>query len=257
MLDSHCHLNDEKLFPRRAEVIEEAKKRGVNLFLCVGWDVESSRLAVQIAHEFPEVYAAVGLHPENLDGVDEGSLMEIKELAKDPKVLAIGEIGLDYHWFKDPAIRENQKKWFIKQIELANELHLPVSIHARDATQDTYDLLLVHPVLSKGNLHCYSGSVEMMKKFVPLGFYFGFDGPITYKGSIEPKNNATQVPTERILTETDSPYLTPVPYRGQTNEPKYIPEILKEMAVLRGESIENMEKIVERNFKNLFHVEQK
>jgi TatD DNase family protein len=255
MLDSHCHINDDKLFEDRANVIDRAMRAGVSTFLCVGWDLESSKKALQIAHEFPQVYAAVGIHPENVDGVNEESFKAIKEMAADPKVLAIGEIGLDYHWNKDEANHGFQKFVFIKQIEMANELGLPISVHARDATADTYDILKGHPVIKKGVLHCYSGPTVMVSLFSKLGFYFGFDGPITYKGSIVPKENVKQVPLDRLLSETDSPYLTPVPFRGQTNEPQYIKEIVQEMGVLRGVSAEEIEKTILSNFKNLFHVE--
>jgi TatD DNase family protein len=256
MLDSHCHLNDDKLFPDRSRHIDEAHQAGVTLFLVAGWDVESSKKALQIAHEFPSVYAAVGIHPENLEGIDESSLAQIETLAKDPKAIAIGEIGLDYHWYKEAKDHEQQKEWFIKQIDMANRLNLPICIHARDATQDTYDLLRNHPVKRSGNLHCYSGSTEMLPLFAKLGFYFGFDGPITYKNSLVPKANVKACPADRLLSETDSPYLTPTPFRGEMNSPKHIPEIVKEMAVLRGISLDEIEKQIEQNFRSLFHVEQ-
>lgn len=255
MLDSHCHLNDEKLYPDRGKFIDNAKAAGVTLFLCVGWDVESSKKSLQITREFPGVYSAVGLHPENLDGVSDADLEEIRKMAKDPRVLAIGEIGLDYHWFKDEAVQKKQRDWFIKQIDLANELNLPISVHARDATQDTYEILKNHPLKRGGVLHCYSGSTEMLLEFAKLGFYFGFDGPITYKGSIVPKENVKACPEDRILSETDSPYLTPVPFRGRVNEPLHIVEIVKEMADLRGEPLKTVENSILLNFKNLFHVE--
>jgi TatD DNase family protein len=256
MLDSHCHLNDDKLFPERARHIEEAHQAGVHLFLVAGWDLESSKKALQIAHEFSDVYVAIGFHPENLEGVDDRSLSEIEALAQDPKVVAIGEIGLDYHWYKEERDHARQKEWFVKQIDLANRLNLPICIHAREATKDTYDLLKAHPVNRSGNLHCYSGSTEMMPSFAKLGFYFGFDGPITYKNSLVPKANVKACPLDRLLSETDSPYLTPTPFRGQMNAPKYIPEIVKEMAFLRGIPLEEIEKEIERNFRSLFHVEQ-
>ena len=253
MLDSHCHLNDDGLFEERAEVIKRANEAGVSLMLCVGWDLESSKKAVQIAHEFDCVYAAVGFHPENLESISDKALNEVKELAKDEKVVAIGEIGLDYHWFKDPKDHENQKVWFIKQIDLANELNLPLSIHARDASEDTYEILKAHPAKAGCVLHCYSGSPEMLERFSKLDCYFGFDGPITYKNAIEPKENVKKCPIDRILTETDSPYLSPVPYRGKKNEPKNIKEILETMAELRSISQKDMEIAVENNFRRLFH----
>lgn len=255
MLDSHCHLNDEKLFASRAQYINQANELGVGALLVVGWDVESSKKALQITHEFKNVFAAVGIHPENLEGITSDDIETIRELARDPKVVAIGEIGLDYHWFKDEKDHLNQKKWFIKQIDLANELNLPISVHARDATQDTYDILKQHPLARSGVLHCYSGSTEMMREFSKLGFYFGFDGPITYKGSIVPKENVRECPIDRLLTETDSPYLSPVPFRGQVNEPGHIVQIVQEMAVLRDVGPKDIENAVFLNFKKLFHVE--
>lgn len=232
-LDSHCHINDDDLYPIRNEVISRAREAGVGHILVIGWDVESSKKAISIAHEFEDVYAAVGIHPENLEGINEQSLLEIEELAKDEKVVAIGEIGLDYHWFKDPKDHENQKTWFVKQIELANKLHLPISIHAREAIGDLLDILKNHPLERSGVLHCYSGSPESLKEFAKLGFYFGFDGPITYKNAKEPKESVIACPIDKILTETDSPYLPPVPHRGERNESSYIPLILAQMAALK------------------------
>jgi TatD DNase family protein len=255
MLDSHCHLNDEKLFSRREDVIKRAHEAEVTILLVVGWDLESSKKAIQIAHENEGIFAAVGLHPENIAEAPADILCEIKELARDNKVIAIGEIGLDYHWYKDLAVREAQKTWFVRQIDLANELNLPISIHARDASEDVYEILSKHPPLQKGVLHCYSGSTEMLHKFADLGMYFGFDGPITYKGSAVPKANVIACPFDRLLTETDSPYLTPEPYRGEINEPKFIKVIFEKMTLLRKQNPEILEKQIEDNFKKLFHVE--
>jgi TatD DNase family protein len=256
LLDSHCHLNDPTIYSRRQQIVKDANNVGVTYFLCVGWDLESSKKAVEIAHEFPGAYAAVGFHPENLEGVNLSALEEIKALAKDTKVKAIGEIGLDYHWYKDKDIQEKQKEWFVAQIDLANQLNLPISIHARDASGDCLKILQEHPLKQQGVLHCFSGSVETMKEMAKLGFYFGFDGPITYKNSTSPKENVVACSIDRILTETDSPYLSPVPFRGTPNEPKHIVEIEKEMAELRGQDKEELANHVLNNFKNLFHVEQ-
>lgn len=255
MLDSHCHLNDEHIYSDRKEIIERAISVGVNTFLVVGWDLPSSKLAISIANEFPNVYASVGIHPENLDGISDEMLKEIEELSQNEKVVAIGEIGLDYHWYKEKSEHDNQKMWFIKQIELANKLHLPLSIHAREATEDTYTILKEHTPLYDAVLHCYSGSKEMMDKFLSLGLYFGFDGPITYKNAITPKECVVHCPLDKILTETDSPYLPPVPFRGQRNEPSHIKEIFKQMALLKNIDEERLEKQIESNFSKLFHVE--
>lgn len=253
-LDSHCHINDDDLYPIRNEVISRAREAGVGYILVIGWDIESSKKAISIAHEFEGVYAAVGIHPENLEGINEQSLLEIEELAKDEKVVAIGEIGLDYHWFKDPKDHENQKTWFIKQIELANKLHLPISIHAREAIGDLLDILKNHPLEHFGVLHCYSGSPESLKEFAKLGFYFGFDGPITYKNAKEPKESVIACPIDKILTETDSPYLPPVPHRGERNESSYIPLILAQMAALKEVDESSMAEQVKENFERLFSV---
>jgi len=252
MLDSHCHLDDSQIYEDRAQIVKEAKEAGVSLMMTIGCDLESSKRAIEIAHEFEGVYAAIGFHPQNLEDISDEALEEIKRMASDEKVVAIGEIGLDYHWFKEPSEHEKQKVWFNKQIDLANELHLPLSIHARDATEDTYEVLANNPPKYGAVLHCYSGSTEMMDKFDKLNLYYGFDGPITYKNSIVPKENVKRCPIDKILTETDSPYLTPTPFRGKLNGPKHIKEILQEMAVLRGISEKEMEIAVENNFKRLF-----
>lgn len=259
MFDSHCHINDDALFENRKEILLEAKNEfGVNGFLCVGWDIESSKKALQIANEFPFVYAAVGIHPENLEGVSLADLDAIEGLAKDPKVKAIGEIGLDYHWEKDPLKRKVQQEFFIRQIELANKLRLPVTIHARDATQDTFDILNEHPINSNFSLHCYSGSLEMMKRFVErFDCFFGFDGPITYKNASSPKENVAFCPPNRLLLETDSPYLPPVPHRGKMNKPSYLPLIMETASLLRGIPMDELVRQTDENACRLFHVELK
>lgn len=254
MIDTHCHLNDEQLYPERKEVVERALSSGVTRMLVVGWDLDSSKRAVQLADEFDSVYAAVGFHPENLDDISDDALKEIEQLAKHPKVVAIGEIGLDYHWFKEEEHRAKQKVWFLKQIELANKLNLPVSIHAREATEDTYNILVDHPINKKCVLHCYSGSPEMAERFTKLGIYFGFDGPITYKNAEGPRKCVSTITIDRLLTETDCPYLTPIPYRGKRNEPSFIPLILEKMAELRGFSVGEMEEIIDRNAKEIYGI---
>ena len=252
--DSHCHLGDDAYLEDLEQVISTASHEGLTRMLTLGWDLKSSRKAVELAHRFEHVYAAVGFHPENLEEVSDEALEEIKALAQDPKVIAIGEIGLDYYWYKDIKDHEKQKVWLIKQIDLANELGLPVSIHAREASFDILQLLTEHPVKNNAVLHCYSGSVESLKSLAKLGYYFGFDGPITYKNAIVPKECVKACPIDRLLVETDSPYLSPVPLRGTRNEPKNIPIIVKTMAELRDLSIEEMTDILNDNFRHLFHV---
>ncbi len=255
LIDSHCHINDEKLLQKSDEIIAEAREAGVGLFIVPGWDFKSSIDALSLTRKYPDVYAAIGYHPENIEEAPEEALDDIKELAKDSKVIAIGEIGLDYHWYKNKEDQERQKRWFIKQIEIANELNLPVSIHAREAAKDTLDVLRKHPLKAGGVLHCYSGSPEMLLEFAKLGLYFGFDGPITYKNSLTPKANVAVCPTDRMLSETDSPYLPPVPYRGKENHPAYVKEVVKEMATIKETSVEKIAEAILQNTKRLFHVE--
>lgn len=252
--DSHCHLNDETMLSRIEEEIDTCREAGLSAMVCIGYDIASSKKAIELASAYPEVYAAIGVHPENLEGLTLDCLKEIEELAQHPKVVAIGEIGLDYYWYKDPEIRAAQKPWFIAQIDLANKLGLPVSIHAREATEDTYAILSNHPVKAGAVLHCYSGSVESLKQFAKLGLYFGFDGPITYKNAITPKECVKTCPIDRLLVETDSPYLSPVPFRGKPNSPKNIPLIVEEMAKLREMSPDELGDQLWRNFEKLFRV---
>ena len=254
--DSHCHLNDETVLADIETEISECRKAGLSSLLCVGYDLESSHLAVGLSETVPEVIAAIGVHPENRDGLElDEAIKALRVLAKNsPSVKAIGEIGLDYHWYKDPEERKAQHPWFIAQIELANELKLPISIHARDASEDTYAILSEHPAEYGMVLHCYSGSVEMMERFVKLGCFFGFDGPITYKNAVTPKECVKACPIDRILVETDSPYLSPVPFRGKPNSPRNIPLIVSAMAELRGVSVEEMNAALWDNYTRLFRV---
>ncbi len=253
-LDSHCHLNDEALFSDFRSVVMRARDARVKNLLVIGWDLESSKKAVELAESDEHVYAAIGFHPENLEGISEEALSEIEELATHEKVVAIGEIGLDYHWYKEQKDRDNQKVWFIRQIELANKLGLPCSIHAREATGDTYQLLKEHPIHASAVLHCYSGSSEMLREFAKLGYYFGFDGPVTFKNAKEPKECALVCPLDRLLVETDSPYMSPTPFRGTTNEPKNIPIIVEQIATIREMNVEDLKGAIEENFERLFHV---
>ncbi|HBX25183.1 MAG TPA: hydrolase TatD [Firmicutes bacterium] len=253
-VDSHCHLNDEAFINNLDEIVNESKGNGVNAIVVVGYDLLSSIKATEIASKYDGVFATVGFHPENLDGINDGKLDEIKNLARNEKVIGIGEIGLDYHWYKEDKDHFIQKQWFIKQLKLADSLDLPVSIHAREATKDTLDILKEYAPKRKGVLHCYSGSIETMKELEKLGFYFGFDGPITYKNSITPKECVKAVDIDRILSETDSPYLTPVPFRGKANSPSYVRYIVCQMAILKEVPLDFMQEKIKDNFERLFHV---
>jgi TatD DNase family protein len=256
MFDSHCHLNDENLYPRIEEVIRDANRTGVKKFLVVGYDKASSLLAVDIAHRYEGCYAAIGVHPTEIDGVSESDYKEIMDLASDKKVVAIGEIGLDYHWVKDPLQREKQKEWFIRQIEFANEHHLPISIHNRESTEDCVEILKGHTPKYGGVMHCYSGSVETMEVVIKLGLHIALGGTVTFTNAKTPKEVAEVVPLDKLLIETDSPYLTPHPHRGEKNEPKYICLVLEEIARLKDMSKKHLEDVIYKNTCRLFNVDE-
>ena len=254
IFDTHCHLNDEKLLPRVEEVINDAKECGVDRFLVVGWDKESSICAVKLAERFDCVYAAIGFHPENIFDVTDEDFEETMKYISHPKVVAVGEIGLDYYWTKDPIKRELQKEWFIKQIDFANEHKMPISIHNREAFQDSLTILKEHRPLYGGVMHCYSGSVELLKEVLDLGLYIGLDGPLTFLNAKTPKEVCEVVPLDRLLTETDAPYLAPHPLRGTINEPKNLGWIVNEMARLKGLSKKHIMDVTYNNALTLFRI---
>lgn len=257
IFDTHCHLNHEEIYPRIDEVIEAANKTGVKKFLVVGYDKKTSLLAVKIANEYEGCYAAIGFHPTEIFDLSEEDYNEVMSLADDPKVVAIGEIGLDYHWISEPEKRELQKEYFIRQIEFANEHKLPITIHNRDSNEDCFKILKEHRPLYGAVMHCYSGSVEMMKEIIKLGdkFYISLGGPVTFTNAKTPKAVAEEVPLERLVIETDSPYLTPHPYRGMKNEPKYICLVLEEIARLRDMSKKHVESVLFDNACTLFNIQ--
>lgn len=254
IFDTHCHLNSEELYERLDEILENAKKVGVDKFLVVGWDKQSSFKAVEIAHRYEGIYAAIGFHPTDIDGVSEEDYNETMALVDDPKVVAIGEIGLDYHWVKDPEQREKQKEWFIKQINFANEHKKPISIHNREAFEDCLKILKEHRPQYSGVMHCYSGSVELLRDVLDLGLYIGLDGPLTFTNAKTPKEVCEEVPLNRLLVETDSPYLSPHPLRGTVNEPKNIALVIDEITRIKGLSKKHIIDVIYQNSCELFKV---
>lgn len=252
MIDSHCHINDDLYSLNPEKYIEEARNEGVSLFLVIGSNLLDSKTAVDIASKYKECYAAVGIHPSDISKMNQNDFIEIEELAKNKKVLAIGEIGLDYYWDKDEEIREKQKLGFITQIEIANKLNLPVVIHCRDALEDCLKILKSNPVKKGGVLHCYAGSYEQAKEFIKLGFILGFGGTTTFKNSVKPKEVVSKIPDNSFVLETDAPYLTPVPFRGQPNHSKYLKYIRDEIARLRNTSPESIEELTTNNFLKIF-----
>lgn len=249
LIDTHTHLNDEQLYIELDKHINLALDRQVGKMIVIGWDKQSSILALNLAHRYPFIYACVGVHPSNIKDEDE-NLDWLIELAKDPKVVGIGEIGLDYYWDKDN--KEDQREWFKRQIEIAKMIGKPIAVHTRDAIGETYDILK-EARYYKGVIHCFSGSLEMAKKFIDLGFYLGIGGVITFKNSNLP-SVVSEIGIDRIISETDAPYLSPVPYRGKMNEPKNIYEIVLKISEVCGISFKECEKRIEQNVKDLFNI---
>lgn len=254
MIDSHCHINDNLYKENPEEYIKNAENSGVFQFLVVGFDKASSVDAVNISKQFNGCYAAVGIHPSDIKKRKENDLEEIRKLAKEEKVIAIGEIGLDYYWDKDETIKAEQRKYFIEQIKIANELDLPISIHCREAIDDCLQILKENPVKNAGIMHCFAGSVESAKEFIKLGFLLGFGGTVTFKNAVRPKEVVASVPSDSYVLETDAPYLTPDPYRGKENHSKYLYLIRNKIAELRGISPEQVEKETNENFKRVFKI---
>lgn len=252
--DTHVHLNSEQ-YSNIEEIINNALNNNVNKMIVVGYDLESSIKAVKIANEYDFVYAAVGIHPSEIKKMKENALKEIENLLINKKVVAIGEIGLDYYWDKDN--KEEQKKMFVKQINLANKYNLPIIIHSREAAQDTYDILKENKIYyEKGIMHCYSYSLDLAKKFIKLNLFLAFGGALTFLNAKQNKEVVKEIDMQHLLIETDAPYLTPHPFRGKQNEPKYINLVVKEMANLKNISEEKVASITYNNACSLFGIEK-
>ncbi|NLB48256.1 MAG: TatD family hydrolase [Erysipelotrichia bacterium] len=252
LFDTHCHLNNDLLYKGLDAVIKRALTVGVDKMVVIGWDYQSSLKALDIASRYPFIYATVGVHPNDIENVDKVLLNQILELSKHNKVVAIGEIGLDYHYTKDKKIHQQQKDIFIEQIEFANRAGLPIVIHSRDAFADTIKILQDHKPVHGGVMHCYSGSVESLDEALSLGLYIGLDGPVTYKNAKTPQKVAIEVPLERLVLETDAPYLTPQARRGTVNEPANLIYIADEIASLRQMSKKDLLDAVYNNACRLF-----
>ncbi|MBE7040851.1 MAG: TatD family deoxyribonuclease [Ruminococcaceae bacterium] len=250
--DTHAHLDDGRFSEDREAVIREIFDSGVSLVVNVGADMEGSRASVQLAAQYDGIYAAVGVHPYDAQAMTEVDLAALRELAGSPKVVAIGEIGLDYHY--DEADRDKQKEWFLNQIKLAEALDLPYIVHDRDAHADCLEVIRKSGYF-RGVMHCYSGSSEMARELVELGFYISFAGPVTFKNGKKAKEAAASVPSGRILIETDSPYLSPEPYRGQRNDSAKVRFVAKEIAALKGMTEEELAKVTLENGKRFFGIE--
>lgn len=247
--DNHAHLDDEKFDEDRDEILEKIHNDEIDKFVSAGYSLESSKKTIELSKKYDFVYSTCGISPNDIPQTEEElckELEKIKKLAKENiKVVAIGEIGLDYHWNTDN--KQLQKKAFIEQIKIANELNLPIQIHTRDAVMDTLEILKQNNVLKKGIFHCCPLNRELVKEGLKLGFYISFAGPITFKNSKNANEIIKMVPNERMLIETDSPYLSPEPLRGKRNDPRNVKLIAKKIAEVKNISIEEVAKITYEN----------
>ncbi len=253
LIDSHCHIQDREFDADREDVLARAKGAGVEYVLAIGSTLSSSRRARDLAQKHSQVFAAVGIHPHNSRDADSGTFNAIRELAASDRVVALGEMGLDY--YRDLSPRNIQQRVFRYQINLARELELPIVIHDRDAHGDTLAILREEKAGEVGGvLHCFSGSLEMARECIAMGFYISLAGPVTFANARRLARVAAGLPLDRLLVETDSPYLTPVPHRGKRNEPAYVVYVAEAVARLQGVSLEEVKGRTRANTMELFRL---
>lgn len=253
IFESHAHYDDKRFDADREELLSCVKANGIERIVNVGSDFASCKRTMKLIKEYEFIYGAVGIHPSDIEDLNEEVYEWLRDAASNPKVVAIGEIGLDYYWKKDPHVQSSQRYWFCRQMELARELSLPVIIHSRDAAEDTIALMQgIHAEQIPGVLHCFSYSPELAEQYVKMGYYIGIGGVVTFKNAKKLKETAAKIPLDRILLETDCPYLAPEPNRGKRNSSLNLPYVAREIAVLRGISEEEVTKASWENAYRLF-----
>lgn len=253
LFDTHVHLNARQYAQDVEEVIARAESAGVSQMVVVGFNEETIPGALKLAETYDDIYAAVGWHPVDAIDMEQRHLDWIEELAAHPKVVAIGETGLDYHW--DTSPKEVQQQAFRKQIALAKKVQLPIIIHDREAHQDIVQILKEEDAQEVGGvMHCFGGSVEMARECLKMNFYISFGGPVTFKNAKKPKEVAAQIPMDKLLIETDAPYLAPHPFRGKRNEPAYVKYVAEQLAEIKGVSYQELANITKKNGQVLFKI---
>ncbi|MCY7570053.1 MULTISPECIES: TatD family hydrolase [Bacillus] len=253
LFDTHAHLNAEQYNEDLEQVIERAKSEKVEKIVVVGFDRPTITRAMELIEEYDFIYAAIGWHPVDAIDMTDEDLAWIKDLSQHQKVVAIGEMGLDYYWDKSP--KDVQKEVFRRQIALAKEVNLPIVIHNRDATEDVVTILKEEGAAEVGGImHCFTGSLETAKACMEMNFYISFGGPVTFKNAKKPKEVVKEIPSDKLLIETDCPYLTPVPFRGKRNEPSYVKYIAEQIAELREISFEELAELTTKNAKKVFRI---
>jgi len=251
IFESHAHYNDEAFNEDRDILLNSMKEKGIEYILNIGTSLETCKATILLINKYPFMYGAMGIHPEDVGELTDETFQWLKVSSKHEKVVAIGEIGLDYHW--DKASHEQQRKWFVKQLDLAREEDLPIVVHSRDAAQDTFEILKENNARETGGvMHCYSYSKEMAREYVKMGFYIGVGGVVTFKNGRRLQETVAEIPLTRILLETDCPYLSPEPNRGWRNSSLNIPYIAEKIAQIKGIEYEEVVRITTQNAKRLF-----
>ena len=255
IFETHAHYDDDQFEEDRDELLCGMKDAGIYPIINVGASIDSTKTTLELAEKYDFVYAAVGVHPSEISDLNEETFAWLKQQAESQKVVAIGEIGLDYYWDKEPEVQANQRYWFGRQLELAKESQLPVIIHSRDAGADTMQVMKeYHAEEIPGVIHCYSYSKEMAMEFIKMGYYIGIGGVVTFKNAKKLVETVDAIPLEHILLETDCPYMAPEPFRGKRNSSLYLTYVVEKIAELKGISKEEVEKVTEENAKRLFNL---
>lgn len=247
--ESHAHYDDERFDEDRDTLLASFPAEGIETVVNASSDIKSSKASIALSEKYPFFYAAVGVHPHEVENITEADIDELRELSKHPKVVAIGEIGLDYYYDLSP--RDLQRHWFKRQLELADELKMPVIIHSRDAAQECFDIIKNSNVRN-GVIHCYSGSAEMAEEYIKMGFYIGVGGSLTFKNNKKGVETVEHIPIEKILIETDSPYLAPVPYRGKRNDSRLLKYVVERISQIKNIPENDICNITKNNAQNLF-----
>ncbi len=252
IFDTHTHYDAEQFDNDRVELLSSMREHNVGFILNVGATLDGCKSSVEFARKYPFMYAAVGVHPDEVGALNDETFAWMEELLLDKKAVAVGEIGLDYYWDNEP--REVQKEWFIRQLALARKHDLPVCIHSRDAAEDTLNVMREYAKGLQGVIHCFSYSPEIAKEYVKNGFYIGVGGVVTFKNGKKMKEVVKATPIERILLETDCPYLAPEPYRGKRNSSIYLDRVAQEIGQLKGMTANEVIEVTEQNAKTLFGI---
>ena len=253
IFDTHAHYDDDAFDEDRDELLSGMAAKNVEYIVNVGASIESSKRSIALAEKYPFIYAAVGVHPDEVGELDDEKFEKLREWTTHEKVKAVGEIGLDYYWDKEQ--HDLQKHWFMRQMELAHEVNLPIIVHSREAAKDTLDMIIAaKPLDLSGIIHCYSYSVEQAREYLNMGYYIGIGGVLTFKNAKKLKEVAEYAPLSRIVLETDCPYLAPVPYRGKRNDSSMIAYVAEELAGIKQMPVEEVLRITNENGKKLYHI---